>query len=553
MKQPSEKLKFFRQSGWMVAATVAGGFFMMAVHTVVSKPMLAAEYALFVALLRVFLLMGFPAGGLQVVFAQQAAAAVNEDEQKKLSGTTRSVLRGTFVFWLVLAGAVYLFRQEISVALKITNLAALWVTLLLGLAAIWMPLVKGLLQGRQNFAALGWVIILDGVGRFTAIVVIVQLGGQAAGGMTGALIGHLFSLALGAWLVRKILGGPAAQFQWGPWFRRVVPLTFGVGVILFMTNADVIYVQAVYAREDIPFYTPVAMLGLALVTFTMPMAAVMFPKIVQSAALTERTDAMRHALVATALLGATSALVCTIFPELPLRVIYFRESAYWRSASLVPWITWCLLPLILANVLITNLLARSRFQVVPWLVAVALCYAAALAVLKERIQLFGPEDFNDGPALVTRIQAQADPLSAFIWNNLPEEKRRALAESKSNENLAQNVLANSLNSVLRGDCIFDKARLHELAFSPSVSEGTKWYFRAKTGHLLSRIPGGDEQLWLNRRLLEDAYSLEIKSGTAREMASFKKVIGTFGSFNALLLVAAMWFTFRTSVRLAKPN
>jgi O-antigen/teichoic acid export membrane protein len=532
MKLRNDKITFFRQSGWMVMATVAGGFFMMAVHTVVSKPMLAAEYAVFVALLRLFLLMGFPAGGLQVVFAQQAAAAITDSEQKKLSETTRSVLRGTFVFWLLIAGAVYLWRQEILQALKISNPAALWATLLLGLAAIWMPVIKGLLQGRQNFAGLGWVIILDGIGRFTAIVVIVQLGGQAAGGMTGALIGHVLSLALGAWLVRKILSGPAAQFEWRPWFRRVVPLTFGVGVIMFMTSADVLYVQAIYAREDIPFYTPAAMLGLAMVTFTMPLAAVMFPKIVQSAALTEKTHALQHALVATALLGGASALICTIFPELPLRIIYMREALYWKSAPLVPWITWCLLPLILANVLITNLLARSRFQIVPWLVVIAIGYGSALAALKERIQLFTPNDFKDLPALLIKLEERADPISSYLWNRLSDDERLLLADPRSSLEQRERVVVKALNSVLRGASIYDPARFDAVALSP------------RTVRMLDRDPKGDEQIWLNRRLLEDAYPHETGAGAARDIGSYKKVIGTFGSFNALLLMTAMWFTFR---------
>jgi O-antigen/teichoic acid export membrane protein len=534
MKLRNDKLTFFRQSGWMVLATVAGGFFMMAVHTVVSKPMLAAEYAVFVALLRVFLLMGFPAGGLQVVFAQQAAASVTEPEQRQLSGATRSVLRGTFFLWLVIAALVYLWRQEILVALKITNPAALWTTVILGLAAIWMPVVKGLLQGRQNFGGLGWVMILDGVGRFAAIVIIVQLGGQAAGGMTGALIGHVLSLALGAWLVRHILSGAAARFEWRPWFTRVIPLTFGVGVILFMVNADVIYVQTVYAREDIPFYTPVAMLGLAMVTFTMPMAAVMFPKIVQSAALTEKTNAMQHALAATALLGVLSALVCTVFPELPLRIIYFREPLYWRSAPLVPWIAWCILPLILANVLISNLLARNRFKVVPWLIAIAVAYGAALGALKDKLQLFYPDDFKDAQSLVSRLEKREDAISAFLWSSISEEQQARISDTGIGVEQKQRSLSESINSILRGPSIYDQGLFEGVALSQ------------RTRGMIERKPKSDEQVWFNRRLIEDAYPQELRSGVARDIASFKIVLGTVGAFNSLLLLAGMWFTFRTA-------
>ncbi|MFO1496791.1 MAG: hypothetical protein U1G07_00085 [Verrucomicrobiota bacterium] len=385
MKLSQDKWSFFRQSGWLVMATVASGVFMSAVHVVVNKPMKESEYTLFATLLRVFLLMGFPAGGLQVVFAQQAAAAVSEAEARRLSETARAVLRGTFALWACLVALVFFGRSQLIAVLKITNPAALWVTLLLGLASLWSPLLKGLLQGRQNFAGLGWVLILDGVGRFTAIVLIVHFGGQAAGAMAGALVGQLVSLILGACLVWPVISGQGAPFNWRPWLQRVVPLTLGVGVVLFMYNADLIYVQTLFSKAQSPFYTPAAIVGLALFTFTTPLASVMFPKLVRSAARTEKSDALRHALAATALLGGMAAVACMLLPQLPLRILYVRNPIYWQSAPLVPWFAWALVPLIMANVLINHLLAHNRFRVVPWAALVGAGYGLALLALKDRL------------------------------------------------------------------------------------------------------------------------------------------------------------------------
>jgi O-antigen/teichoic acid export membrane protein len=413
MRSTGEKLTFFRQSGWMVIATVLGGMFMSAVHVVVSKPMAEAEYGVFCTLLRVFLLMGFPASGLQVVFARQAAAALSEPEERMLSQTTRSVLRATFFIWLVMAAIVFVFRSDIVAAWKISNPAALWVTVLLGLASLWAPIFKGLLQGRQDFAGLGWVMILDGIGRFTAIVLIVHLGGQAAGGMTGALIGQGVALCVATGLALRIVTGPGDGFQWRPWLARVIPLTFGVGTVLFMCSGDVLYVQSIFPKHLSPFYMAAAMIGLALVTFTTPLAAVMFPKIVQSAARTEKTDALKHALAATALLGAAAAIACTVLPELPLRIIYFRNPLYWKSAPLVPWFAWSLLPLILANVLISNLLARDRFKVVPWTVLVGLCYGVTLLLLRHRIGSFSTPALQNSAAIFDGFKMVIGTLGVF--------------------------------------------------------------------------------------------------------------------------------------------
>ena len=377
---------FFRQSGWLVVATVASGVFMTATQVVASRWMTPTEYGVWFALLRIFLLMSVPSIGLQIVFAQQTAAAVTELQSHQLARAVRATAQAMFVIWLFMALVAFVGQQHWIALLKITNPAALWVTVLIGLASLWLPMVKGVLQGLQNFLGLGWVLILDGVGRFGAILAILWLGGQAAGGMTGALIGQGVSLLIGAWLIRHLLRARGRRMEWFPWLRRVVPLTLGIGCIQFMANADVVFVQSVFPGEIASqHYMPAAMIGLAMVTFTTPLAAVMFPKVVRSVALTQDTRALRQAMGATALLGGGAALASTVLPVLPLQIIYFGNRAYWAASPLVPWFVWCLWPLILANVLIGNLLARERFAMVPWLLLVAVGYGVALATLKPRL------------------------------------------------------------------------------------------------------------------------------------------------------------------------
>lgn len=529
MKGTSDKLAFFRQSGWMVLATVAGGVFMSAVHVIVSKPMHPTEYSVFFTLLRVFLLMGFPAGGLQIVFAQQAAAALAEPEQRALAAQTRAVLRATFLIWLGLAMVVFVASRPLIAMLEITNPAALWVTVFLGLASLWAPVCKGLLQGRQQFAGLGWVLILDGVGRFTAIVVIVQLGGQAAGAMTGALIGQVVSLTVGAWLVRHILTAPGAGVAWRPWLRRVVPLTLGVGVVLFMSNFDVIFVQSIFSKEESFLYTPAAMIGLALVTFTTPMAAVMFPKVVRSAAGAGPTDAARKAVIATALLGGMAALACTLLPALPLRIIYFRTPFYWQASPLVPWFAWALLPLILANVLLTNLLARERFRVVPLALAVALGYFGVLLVQKNAMTRFAAADIRDSAALANAITTRADPLAAFIADRLSPELQQRLQTSATDPRAG---IAEALNEATQGELIYRPERFTKIALSERVKK------------LLEAPPTARKDLtYLNRALLHEAYPQAIVSRTEKLFRGFRRVLTTLGAASAVLFAVALGFTW----------
>ncbi len=373
-----EKQTFFRQSLWMVVANVLTGVFMMA-SQVIASGMPTEEYGVFFTLLRFFTLLAIPAAGLQTVLAQQAAEAVTEEAQRDLSTALRRVLSVTFILWTLLLIIVLILRKPILGALKIQNPWALWMMMILVLSALWLPVVQGVIHGRQNFRTLGFSMIGNGFGRFAGVAVMVLvLHCHAAGAMTGTWIGVSVGLAIAAWPARSVITGPKGRHNsWG-WVGRVLPLTLGTGSVLFMMNLDMLIVQSHFPKELTAYYAASAMIGLAVMMFTTPVAAVMFPKIAHSRATAQKSNALYLALFGTIGLVGTAALFCTLWPEFPLRLIYFRSPQFLKSAVLIPWFAWAVVPLTIANVMINNLLALGRFSIVPWLVAVAVGYGFAL-------------------------------------------------------------------------------------------------------------------------------------------------------------------------------
>src|SRR6267154_1354304 len=109
--EPSQKSTFFRQSGWMMVATVVGGVFIAGVHGF-SKVLPPAEYSAMAVLLQVLNGMTIPALGLQMVFAQQTSAAVTEIQRQQLVSTVRAVMRWTFYIWLGTVVALSVFRHS---------------------------------------------------------------------------------------------------------------------------------------------------------------------------------------------------------------------------------------------------------------------------------------------------------------------------------------------------------------------------------------------------------------------------------------------------------
>lgn len=355
------------------------------------------QFEVFSAMLRTFMLLGIPTAGLQTSFAQQGAAALTPDARAQLAALTRWVLGGIVVAWLLVVLAAFLGRDAIYTQLKLGDGSALWPTLGVGLLFLFRPVLNGLLQGQQDFSTLGWVAILDGFLRLSLILVTVlllHLGATAA--LTVAFVAMLVSTSIALGRTRGIWCGPGAPVAWRHWLARVLPFTLGAGAIQLLAYVDVVYLKAIIPEEQADRfglgdrYIPAVLIGFALVQFTVPLATVMFPKIARSAAGGGSSDALTLALTGTLILGSLAAGFVTVFPRLPLSIVFFTKPAALAAAPLVPWYAWAMVAFTLANVLVSNLLARERFVIVPWTMAVVGGYLATLIGLKGHLLTLEP-------------------------------------------------------------------------------------------------------------------------------------------------------------------
>jgi O-antigen/teichoic acid export membrane protein len=373
-------------------ATVGSGALMSLVH-LCSKVIPGTEYAALGTLVQLLTWMAIPALGLQMVFTQQASAVLTLAHRRQLVGAMRAVTLGAFSVWLLMALLVFLWRAECIAALRLTNPAALWVTLAIGLLMLWSPVFQGLMQGRQNFLWLGWAAVVSSVGRLSiAAFVVLLLGAGAAGIMTGVLVGAALGFGVALWQSWDLWREPSAPFDWRTWLARVIPLTVGFGASQFLFSADLLIVQAYLGKNGAAApYVFGGTLARAIVFFTGPLAAVMFPKIVHSAVRSQPTNLMRLTLLGTAVLSALAAVGLTLTGPLLIRL--GSTPANLAVIPLLPLFAWSMVPLAIANVLLSNFMAHSHFKLVPFLVLVAAGYWVALqyhhASFKAVIQTLG--------------------------------------------------------------------------------------------------------------------------------------------------------------------
>lgn len=374
----SSKSAFFKQSFWMISATLTGGLFLYAVHIPAVAKLPPGEYSVFATLLQFIHLMMIPSLALQTIFTEHTAAATTAEEKGELTGAVRTTFVWTFGLFLLGLGVAWFFQDSLLRSLKISNPAALWMTLLTGWSLLWLPMMQGMMAGVENFAGLGWLAILNGTGRFALMAAaLFALRGHIVGVMAAVLIGMMLNLLMGAWHTARIWNGRALPMKPGPWLRKAIPMTLGLGAIQTMFSADMVAVQGIFPNpQQNDLYGFAGTIARGLLILTTPLVGVMFPKAVPKSADGARPGVLTQALAATGLLGCGAALGCSLFPTLP--IVMLGKTSYLPVAPLIPLFCFAMLPLVFSNVLISYLMARRDFKVIPWAVAVVAAYLCAL-------------------------------------------------------------------------------------------------------------------------------------------------------------------------------
>ena len=375
---------FFKQSGWLMIASIGGGFLTWGVHFL-AKRIPSADYSVFGTLLMVTAVL--PTMPLQMVFASQTANALATNRERQLSGMIRLAFLSVVVVWLAAAVLVFLFQGPIVTAWKLGSATPLWITLFAVLFSLWAPVFTGVLQGCQDFFLMGWAAILGGVCRVGAAAVLVLAFGLGAAGMvSGALVGMLAVTAVAIWRTRDLWLQPRERIDGLALLRQVAPLMFGFGAFQFMFTADTMFAQAYFSSDEMAPYVAAGTLSRALLWLVLPLASVMFPKLVHSAAKSEKSNLLQIVLLGTAVLAICGGLGLWLFGPIVVKLVY-KTGYVAATTALLPWYAAAMVPLALANVLVNDLMARARFRAVPGIVAVAVGYGFALPYILNHYAL----------------------------------------------------------------------------------------------------------------------------------------------------------------------
>ncbi|MCX8089923.1 MAG: hypothetical protein N3I86_03170 [Verrucomicrobiae bacterium] len=371
---------FFRQSGWLMTANVVAGVLSWAVHFL-NKKIPDAEYSNFGTLLMVTACV--PTLPLQMVFAHQSAQALALHRERQLAGMVRLTVFWLGLVWAAVALGVLALQSAILARWQLP-LAGLWITMFAVLLALLAPMFVGLLQGKQDFFAMGWAMMLGGLGRITAATVLVLGFACGASGMiASALVGGGVMAAIAFWRTRDLWAHRPEPFNARESLGQIVPLMLGFGACQFLFTADTVFAKAFFSGEEMKPYVAAGTLSRALLWAVLPLAAVMFPKLVRGHARAEKTNLLGLVALGTGVLTVCGMLGLWLTGPWVVKVVY-KSGDVDGVMRLLPWYAGAMIPLALANVFVNDLLARNRFGIVGPALVLAVAYGFTLVQVLNR-------------------------------------------------------------------------------------------------------------------------------------------------------------------------
>jgi O-antigen/teichoic acid export membrane protein len=274
-----------------------------------------------------------------------------------------------------------------------------------------------MVQGQQNFLWLGWSMISNAVGRFgiAALAVIVFKAG-ATGMMVGVLVGFMAAIGIAGWNSRGLLLTSPQPFDRRGLLRQVIPMLVAFVGFQILFTADTILVKDFFPKADADYYVGAGTLSRALLWLVLPLASVMFPRLVHSDAKSEKSNLMGMVLLGTAVLSIVGALGLALLGPVVVPLIpgAFKNNAA-QICALLPWYGAAMVPLAVSNVLLNQLLARpdSKLPLAATVLIAAIGY------------LFALYRFHPHPVTVLQIMGLANLLllaicGAFFLRKKPQ-------------------------------------------------------------------------------------------------------------------------------------
>lgn len=331
------------QSLILMVATMVGHLGNYVYHVITGRMLSSAEYGLLMALFGMINFLLIPMSALGLALTRAVSVDLQDHHGAGLKQMGRQWTMGMCFTALILLTAAFIFSDRLQVLLGFSRSAPILLAACIPGINLLLTLSGSLLQGLQQFKSLALRGSVLFVLRALLVGFCLWFGWRAAGwALFAHLMGMAGALAISIWMIFK--HAPKADKQSAPGALPILSKAFAAMPVLFafsiLMTADVIFVRHYFNPDVSGQFAQAATLGRMVLWLPLPIAQVMFPKVVRNtAANSMQIKTLYKALSYTVLLVAGALVSGWVMAPFALQSMYGIEHpspdqvAWFRSTA----------------------------------------------------------------------------------------------------------------------------------------------------------------------------------------------------------------------------
>ena len=322
-----------------------------------------AQFALFGALIGLFMFFSAALGALSLVVTRQVSALELQANSSKKLRSFFFILNKIFVVvGAFILAIVFITTGELQSYLKTQDYIPLWLFALALVASSYLVICHAFLQGLKLFALLATSSLSGMLIKLFASYVLVVFGYGVSGAMAGLLVSFVVVVIVAAPILVKIISGvseglteSSAKFPWS----TILPILIANIAFSAMTQLDMVLVNHLFSSDQASIYYAASILGKAILYLPGGIVLALFPLVASSDA---KGQSSSHMLIQAA---GFSGLVCTIVASVywllgDWLIFLFYGSKYEGAGDILSLYGFAMLPMALVMVAEYFLIAKGR-------------------------------------------------------------------------------------------------------------------------------------------------------------------------------------------------
>ncbi|HMO50494.1 MAG TPA: hypothetical protein PKE26_01405 [Kiritimatiellia bacterium] len=384
---PQSNNGLLRHSIFLFVATQVANIATMLFQVVTGRKLPVDEYGVLAAMMSIFLIAATPLDALRTAMAHFATRAMRTGDTGAIRWLVNTWSRRMVGLALGLVAASYLFRHQAAWFFQLDSGAPF--VFACGLIAItfFMPLMTGVFQGMQNFYWMSVSMHTWAILRLILVIVFMTFAPTAIAGLASHAAATSVGLLLSVWGLQRLTRDypvvrPASGI--GGFFLRSLLMLGSYAVLM---NADLIFIKHLFTPEEAGTFARAAIIGRSVIFLPMPIALVMFPKVITSGPSTRDSRiTLIKALVLVALLIGSAVGAIIAVPWLPLWIMYGIREPDAELVRLLIMVVCAMAPLALTFLLMNYEIAQHRFSLVWLLAGCAWAYIGGVVIWHETME-----------------------------------------------------------------------------------------------------------------------------------------------------------------------